>query len=175
MKNQNGLWLGGILILAGLLLLAGNLFHFDASVLCWPILLILVGTWLLLRPRMSLPGANSNLVFLGDIKRYGSWEVRPEDLLVFIADIDYDFRQAGLAAGETRLRITGFIADLDFIVPEGLGVKVVCNGFVSDVHFLGQRRQGFFTPVEFSTPGYEAAEKKIFVETACFIGDLSIK
>jgi predicted membrane protein len=175
LTNRPAVWFGIILVLVGLMFLAGSIFNFNAWVVCWPVGLIGVGLWLLLRPRMVTPGTNVDFHFLGEVRRRGAWQVKPEDLTLFIGDIDLDFTGAIVPAGETRLHISGFIGDVDIILPAGVAIKATSSAFVSDINYYGQKHEGFLTPVEFSSPDYSAAERKIFLEATWFVGDIKIR
>jgi len=175
MYNRGAFWVGGILVLIGLIFLAGNLFNFNPWAVCWPVVLIVLGVWVLLRPRLASPGTNVDFHFLGEIKRYGAFTLAPEDLSTFIGDIDYDLSQATIQPGETRLQMTAFIGDVDMYIPPQIGCRVISNGFVSDVKLFGQRRSSFLTPVDIASPNYATAERKIFLELSCFVGDVTIK
>lgn len=175
MQNRSSFFLGGILILVGLIFLAGNIFNFNPWEIGWPLILIVVGGWLLLRPRMVTPGANVDFHFLGEIKRRGAWQVAPEEITTFVGDIDLDFSQAIIPPGQTRLHISGFVGDVDVIVPAGVGIRVTSSAFVTDIKFMGQKHEGFLIPVEFTNPEFASAERKILLETAWFVGDIKIK
>jgi predicted membrane protein len=173
--NRSAIFFGGTLIAVGLLFLAGNLFNFNVWAVAWPLVLIGLGGWLLLRPRMVTPGTNVDFRFLGEIKRRGAWQVAPEDMTVFVGDIDLDFTQAIIPAGQTRLHISGFVGDVDVIIPKDVGIRVVSSAFVTDIKFMGQKHEGFLSPVEFANPAYATAERKVLLETAWFVGDIKIK
>jgi len=48
-------------------------------------------------------------------------------------------------------------------------------GIDPDIKFMGQKHEGFLTPVEFTNPEFASAERKILLETAWFVGDIKIK
>ena len=163
------------MVVVGLLFLLGTLLQVNMWALIWPLALIVLGGWLLMRPRTAAPGTNADFRFLGEIRRTGAWQVAPEDLTAFIGDIDLDFRQAVAPEGETRLHLSGFIGDVHITIPAGFGLKVVSSAFVTDIRFMGQKHEGFLAPVEFSTPGYATAERKVLMETTWFVGDIKIR
>ena len=175
MVNRPAVWVGSILVLVGLMFLAGSIFNFNAWAVCWPAGLVVLGLWLLLRPRTLTPGTNVDFRFLGEVKRRGAWQVKPEDITLFIGDIDMDFTSAIIPPGETRLHLSGFIGDVDIILPAGVAFKAASSAFVSDINFNGQKYEGFLTPVEFSSPDYAVAERKIFLEATWFVGDIKIR
>lgn len=174
MRRNNGLlFVGGVLIVMGLASLAGTVFRLNVWNILWPSLLILWGVWLLVRPRLAGSGWDATLI--GDFRRSASEPVSGEEFWTFIGDVRLDLANAPIPVGETRYRVYGFIVDVDVTVPRGVGIAVLASGLVSDVKVYGQKTDRFLMPFEWKSEGYEAAERKIFVETACFINDLEIR
>ena len=170
MQNRGQLISGGIIILLGVLLLIGNIFKIDIGALCWPTALILLGVWLLARPRLPV-----NFILLGNYRKHGAWQVAPEDVYTGLGDVEFDFSEAEIPAGETRLRAYGFIGDIKMKVPAGVGVSVSAIGFITDLNFFGQKSSHFFDPITASSAGYETAERKIHLEAGYFIESVKIK
>ena len=173
--NRWILFAGLALVIGGGLLLAGNLFNFNAWLFCWPVGLILLGVWFVLRPTTSLPGGVATFRLIGEVHRSGSWKVVNEELSQLIGDIHLDLTRAEMAPGETRLRINGFVGDVHLTIPAGVGLSMSGPGFISNINFLGQHRDYIFTPVQLSTPGYASAEHQLRLEFNFFITDLSIR
>ncbi len=122
--NRSSIFMGSTLVVVGLLFLLGNWLNINVWALIWPLALIVVGGWILLRPRAVAPGTNVDFRFLGEIKRGGAWQVAPEEMTAFVGDIDLDFRQAVVPVGETRLHLSGFVGDVHVTVPAGRGLRV---------------------------------------------------
>ncbi len=173
-SNRMVLFAGLALVIGGGLLLAGNLFNFNAWLFCWPVGLIGLGVWFVLRPTTSLPGGVGTFRLIGEYHRSGPWQVVNEEINQFIGDIHLDLTQAEIAPGETHLHINGFIGDMHLAVPAGVGVSLSGAGFISSINFLGQHRDFIFTPVQISTPDYASAQRRLRLETNFFITDLSI-
>jgi lia operon protein LiaF len=175
MRNTGLLFFGSILVLIGLASMAGTLFQVNIWGLLWPSLLILLGIWLLARPYLMGPGKGLDIAIIGDIRRSGTWQATNEELWTFVGDIDLNLTQADLPVGVTRYRILGFVADVDVQVPEGVGVAVSTIGFVTGLHLLGQKHDRFLIPFEWKSDNYDAAERKVFIETVFFVNDLKVK
>ena len=175
MRNRNQLIFGSIIVLFGILLLIGNVFHIDIGALCWPIGLILLGAWLLLRPKIAPSGAPVTFILLGDARRRGAWKVAPEEFWTGICDVDLDFTQAEIPPGETAFRLYGFIGDIKVEAPAGVGISISSMAFITNAKFLGKHQESFFNPVALSTEGYESAERKIHLETLSFISDIKVR
>ena len=170
MRNQNQLFLGGLLVLIGAVFLFGTLFNINPWTFCWPIGLILLGVWLLWGPRTF-----TGVWLLGDIRRDGAWKVANEEIGIGVGDVKLDFTQADIPVGETRIRVSGFVGDVDMWVPANIGVAVTSNGFVVDAKIFGQKQGQLLTPLHFTSDNYVGAERKILLETNFFVGDITVK
>jgi len=175
MRNRGQLFIGILLTLIGLMFLVGDLFDVNVWAFCWPVGLILLGVWLLLRPQLVSSDTAVRQKILGDIHRDGVWQVANEEIWIGVGDVDLDMTSADIPTGETRLRVFGFVGDVDVLVPEGVGVSVSSMAFVTDARVLGQKRDSFLAPVHLTSDDYETAERKIRLETTFFVGDLKVK
>jgi predicted membrane protein len=173
--NRGQLVLGLILVVLGVLFLVGTVFHVDVGAFCWPIGFILVGTWLVLRPRLTQGNGTSDVVLLGDLRRRGKWTVRDGEIWLGVADVDLDFTMADLPPGETRLKFYGFVGDVDLVFPATVGVAVSAVGFVVDTDLFGHDYKTFLTPVEAASPDFSTAACKVRIEMIGFITDLKVK
>ena len=175
MRNQGQILIGSLIILLGAALLAGQLLDVNIWTFCWPLGLIFLGVWLILRPRWVSPGTGVNLRPFGDVKRYGSWQVADEEIWMFVGDIHLDLVHASLPPGETIIRIFGFVGDVNLIVPQGLEFSVSSTAFLTDAKILQEKRDSFLSPVYFTSPAYQTAERKIRLEITFFIADLDVE
>jgi lia operon protein LiaF len=174
-SNRSVLIAGFVLVLGGAVLLAGNLFNFNAWALLFPVALIALGVWFVARPVTSLPGGVSTNRFIGDYRRSGPWRAANEEISQFVGDIVLDLSQAEIAPGETQLRINGFVGDVTLLVPAGVGVDLGVTSFVSEVNFFSQHHDAIFAPADFTTPGYAAAERRLRVKCNYFVTDIHIR
>jgi lia operon protein LiaF len=175
MRNRGQYILGGVLIFMGVLFLLGTLFDVNAWALCWPTILVLAGLWLLLRPRLAGGNQAVDVVLIGDLDRGGAWTVRDQEFYVGIGDVDLDLTRADIPLGETSIRIYGLIGDVEILIPQGVGITATSTAFVTDARFNDRKQDGFLTPVTFTSPDYDAAERKIRVEVLSFINELKLR
>jgi hypothetical protein len=169
------LLVGSILLLLGFVWLGGNILGLDIWSLCWPAGLILLGVWLLVRPRLVKDGGRAQILLFGDVRRTGAWNFSNEEIWMGIGDVDLDLTQAFIPPGESILRVFSFISDIDLLVPFGTGVSLTSYAFVTDSKFLDRKRDSFVLPVEVESEGYSAAGQKVRVEAFGFISDIKIK
>lgn len=174
MRNTPQLILGGFFILLGLLAILSQVLKVDFGQLCWPVMLILLGLAILLRPRWLGSGTEWAMHLFGGVDRRGEWQVHPEEIWGFVGENKFDFRQAILPAGETTLRLVGFVGDLDLYLPSDLAYTINASAFVTDVDHGGEKHDSIGVPYEFSSPGYADAEKKVRFELLYFVLDLNI-
>ena len=174
MQNRGQLILGGLLILFGVMFLISNFFNIDFGALCWPSLIILVGVWIIVRPRMVSEDTDLRMWVFGDHTRRGDWQAGDQEIWSFIGDINLDFTEAELKTDEISLKIYCFVADIDLTLPEDLGLSISWFGFVTDGRIGDKRLGGFVSPVRYQSENYESASKKLNLEMVSFVGDLKV-
>jgi len=175
MRNSGVLFFGGLLILIGVMILAGSIFDVNMWNFFWPILLILLGLWILVRPRWVGPKGPVEFLFFNNLRRKGVWQVKNEEIWSFLGDVFLDLTGAEIPAGETIYRIYGFIGNVDLIVPQGVGVSVSSAALINEVKILGRKQSSILFPLDMASEDYETAERKIRLDVAFFISDVKIK
>ena len=174
MSIRSELLVGSILFILGIFWLVGNILGVDIGALCWPAGLILLGVWLLVRPRIMKDGARVQFLLFGDVRRSGSWNLANEEIWMAIGDVDLDLREAQIPPGQTVLRVISFIGDIDLLVPPEMGVSVNSYAFLTDSKILNRKRDSFVIPLEFQSEGYPSAQHKLRLESFGFINDIKI-
>jgi lia operon protein LiaF len=175
MRNRGQLVLGIGLVLLGIIFLLSTVFHINLWPLCWSVGLILLGVWLVLRPRLAGPNSGTEVSLLGDMRRRGIWTVRNEELWLGVGDVDLDLTEAIIPPGETTLRFFTFVSDIDIYVPKTAGVSIHAMGFVTDADLLGRDYETFFAPVEVASEGYATAECRVRIELTGFVANLKVR
>jgi len=174
MRNRNQLILGLGMILLGAIYLGANLLQIDLGRIFWPVLLILIGVWMLVGPRVAPGSWVTGVRFIGDITRRGDWDVADQDIRAFVGDVNLDLSQADVPDGETNFRIQSFVGDVDVIVPPGVGVSISTSGVVSEVRFFGKKQTAIFGPMHIETDGFAGAQKKVTIDLDCFVADVTV-
>jgi len=175
MDRRWALGIGILVIVYGVFLLAGELFHFNGWAFFFPLLLIGLGVWLILRPRMLGSRGQVQSRILGDINRVGVWQVVPEEIWLGIGDVLLDFTNAQIPVGETTITIYGFVGDVKTYVPEGVGIKLYCSAFVSDVKMFEDKESSVFMPLDRSSDGYDASTRKVIIKTNHFVVGVKVR
>lgn len=175
MRNRGDLFIGVALVLIGILFLISTLFNLNLWPFCWSGGLILVGVWLLMRPRMAAPGTGVNVDLFGDTRRTGNWYVRDEEFWHGVGDVELDFHGAELPPGETTLRFYTFVSDVEVVAPRDMAVLVSVQGFVIDAALFDHDYDGFLRRLEVTSEGYAAAERRLRLELTGFIADIKVR
>jgi predicted membrane protein len=175
MRNSGMLFLGFLLILFGGLALVSQLFHIDFGTICWPVGLILVGLFMLVRPRLMPAGTHLDFRPLGDVRRHGVWTVQSEEFWSFVGDTKLDMSEADIPPGETVLRVYGFVGDVRLRLPQEVGFAVNSTAFLSETKMLGDKQDTFISPFEYTSPGYESAGRKIRLESWFFVANIKVE
>lgn len=175
MRSQGQLVIGLGIIAIGVIILIGNVFDINLWGLCWPTALILLGLWLLLRPRMVREGAEVTLIPIGDVQRDENWDLEDEEFWVFVGDLDLDLARAEIPVGELNYRVYGFVGDVELIVPADVGVSVSSTAFVSTIKAFGDKQEHFLSPARVTSDNYDTAERRVRLEAYSFIGDVKVR
>lgn len=175
MHNRGMAFLGLILMAVGAVLLLGTIFDFNLWSVCFPLGLILLGLFVLLRPRLVPAGTLSHVTFIGDVTRAGAWTVQDEEYWNFVGDIELDLTRADIPPGETLIRGFGFVNDVDIVLPAGVGLALDLASFVSSVKVDGQEEENFLSPVHWRSEDYKAAERRVRFDLIQFVGEVTVR
>jgi lia operon protein LiaF len=175
MRNQGQLLIGIFLISLGLMFLISTIFDIRLGAFCWPAGLILLGAWLLLRPRTVPADTAVTYRIIGDIERYDPWQVSDEEIWSFIGDVELDMTEAVITDGETRISVYGFVGDIKMTVPADVGVTVSSYAIASSTNILGQKNDGVLSPIHVTSDNYKAADRRIRLEATFIAGDVKVR
>ena len=174
MRNWGMIFVGGVLILLGLMSALSALFDINPWMICGPALLILAGVLILVSPRIGFPSENLRVRPFAGIRRKDTWQVKDEEFWTFVGDIRLDFTQAELPPGTSTIRITGFVGDVNLVIPEGIEFSLASTAFLNDTKIFGAKRETFFSMLHEQSQGFENADQKINIEMLYFVNDLDI-
>ncbi len=175
MNNKGQVFWGLALLILGIVLLLGRLLDINLGAFCWPTALILLGIWLIARPRMVDDERRIEQRLLGDIRRSGRWTLTDEEIWLGVGDVRLDLSEAEIPAYETTLRVYGFVGELHLLVPEDIGVSVTSTSFFTEARLWGDKEDVFATTMTRRTPNYEHAERRVNVICSFFVVDLKVR
>jgi lia operon protein LiaF len=195
MKRSHTQWWGIALIVVGALLLLGNMSGMDIGELIrtwWPVLLVAWGLNMLLRhgshgggqiPTASAAGPGSVTVdqlaqssTFGDLAvRVSSQAFRGGTLSTVFGDTEVDLQACVLADGDHWLKINGVFGDTSVVLPHTIPVSVTATTTFGDVDVVGQRKEGFSSSMNYESPEFQTATKKLHIQASQVFGDVEIR
>ena len=176
MRNQGQIYIAVFIIIAGVLLLLGNLFNINIWAYIFPVGLILLGVFVLLRPRTVAPGTRSHMMLIGDFNRAGPGDLTDEEYWGFIVDANYDLTKYDIPPGETIIRGYSFIGDIEIFAPADVGVAIHGSSFITTLKVNGEKEEeSFLAPLHWKSDGYKMAERRVRFDLTQFIGDLKLR
>ncbi|GGE44538.1 hypothetical protein GCM10011391_24160 [Pullulanibacillus camelliae] len=198
MRRRNPQWFLGLLSSAyGGLLLADDfgLLHFQWTDIwkLWPIVLIYIGIEMIGpfrvrrkadKEKLSEKKAHDQWAHKGasvfNIVRESSftepnWSVEPMTLRSFVGDLEFDFTKAFIPDRETDIYLSGFVGDIDVIIPEDVAFMIrgeanIVDLTIGDYEQNGVGRRELF----FKTPDFDAATRRIVLDISYKILDLNV-
>ncbi len=90
-------------------------------------------------------------------------------------DIDIDLRNAGLADGEHVLTLEGTFGDTNLRLSKETACAVHASTAFGDITVYGQRRGGVSPSLDYATPGFETAGRRLRVIMSRVFGDVSVQ
>ncbi len=160
--------IGGFFMLTKLDVLGKSAWHY-----VWPILIIILGLWILLglsarRSREAPPGVKENdldafAMFSGLERCIESQNFRGGKATAIMGAIDLDFTQARLAEGKANIELTAILGGIEIKVPRSWRVEVDGHPILGGI----EQKHTF-------TPGTEAAQT-LYVRATAILGGIDIK
>jgi predicted membrane protein len=173
MRKRGLMVIGILLIVLGLLALISNLTGINFSNFCFPAGLILIGIWVLVRPRMVRDNqVEFNLI--GDYKREGAWAVQPSEIWSGIGTIKLDFNTADVPSGETFIHVYSLVGDVILRPGPAVGLALTANGLINSIKWMGAKQDNFLNSVQLTTADYARAERRVQIEVTTLVGDIKV-
>jgi lia operon protein LiaF len=180
-KGSWQLFWGAVLILCGALFLVSNLNLVPFSIgdvfrYGWPLFLVALGVLILAgafgwRGWSWAPGAG-----VGDRRvNFSGKEVRDLQLSHGLGDFEMDFASAVFPEGTAHVRASHGLGDLKIWVPKDLPVRVTARAGLGDVKVFGQKDDGFGPHLDYTSPDYATATRKLDLEASVGLGEVNVR
>lgn len=196
-KNRHGmaiLW-GLFAFIYGSLLSLGVLDLFEFSygdwLKLWPILLVAYGFHQLFRntektDNKSITYWNWDSEEEGDVKKKRrpisalqfneqDWVVEPMNRVVNIGSFFFDFSKANIPLGETPIHLSGNVGDVKILVTDHVAVHISFKSNVLNATVFDKKEHGVRSEVEYKSPGYEEADRRVRIIINYHVLDAKIK
>lgn len=176
MRNRGMILLAILIIGLGVVLLIGNLFKLNFFAYCFPLGLIMLGMFVLFRPRTVEPGTHSRTVLLGDFEKTGPGTLTAEEYWGFIVDAKYDLTKLDIPSGETVIKGFSFIGEVEIFAPADIGVEINGSSLITEFKQAGEEEQSYIlSPLNWKSDGYKMMERRVRFDLTQFIGDIKLR
>ena len=71
--------------------------------------------------------------------------------------------------------VNGRGLDVRLRLPQQVGCSISSVAFLSETRIMGNKQDTFVAPFEYTSPGYESAERKIRLETWFFVANIRLE
>jgi lia operon protein LiaF len=116
--------------------------------------------------------------FVGEL-RLGdkAWAPESGEYSVNVGEMNVDLTTAILEDGETDLNLTGWIGEINIILPEELAVDITATVSIGSVEFFGEEEQSGISRnnIRFRSDDYATAVKKVRIKATMNVGEISVK
>jgi predicted membrane protein len=174
-----------VLILIGFLALLDNLriVHFWSALgQLWPLILIALGIWLLLKRRHIIWDQK---VEIKDGKKYskafGDLNIDAQgtdphgiDAEMGFGDLELNLTKAGFTDRESVVRLALGFGDIRVWIPSDVKARITATSGVGDIDLLGKTTDGFGKTLEHVDEGYESAQRRLKLSAKVGFGDIKI-
>jgi hypothetical protein len=173
MKTQGQVILGVVLIAMGLLAILDRWLNVSLGQLFFPLLLIALGAWIVMRPSRTPAGIRVSQQLLGDVVRKGA--PADEDVLILLGDVKVDWRSGEWPSEPVHLRVTSVLGDVRVKVLADVGVSLESRAAISSVRLDASKKDGFFVPIVLRTEGYDGADRRLELKVVHLLGDVRVQ
>ncbi|MBN2011150.1 hypothetical protein JW960_17525 [candidate division KSB1 bacterium] len=191
-ERTRGFFWGGVLIFFGFLLLLDQWDIISFGDL-WPLAIIAVGVWMILKPHHTShkhPGfshgmgdqhvnADTSKIHytnsMGDLNvTANSANFTGGNIRTTFGSVKVDLSAIRLAEGEQLLEVGTTFGDIKITAPTGIPLMILSTNTAGDMKVFEEKRSGFKQEVVFQTPDYDAATTRLKIVTSQVFGDLKV-
>lgn len=174
-RGTGAILVAGVLIIIGVLALLSNLglTRLDWGFV-WPVILIAVGVFLIWRRSAHQREPQVEHV-VGDIRmEQEGWALHDQHVEAGIGSVRIDLTKAQIPSRETMLAIESWIGNIEVVVPADLALSASGRVTLGSVTLLGDKSESFIRTLDFKSPDYDTAEKKVRLYASIVIGEIKV-
>ncbi len=103
-----------------------------------------------------------------------NWTVEPLDLWQGVGDYHFDFSRAFIPEEDTLIKLSGWVGDIDILLPGDVAFSLVARCSVGDFDILGKTQEGISPYINYKSADYDDAKRKLTFEFDFKVLDLHI-
>jgi predicted membrane protein len=196
------LWWGITLIALGVLFLLDNMDIVDVGYLLhtfWPLIFIIWGAGILLRKDTPKPDSGTteeggsrkvvgdtdeetrtheidySTVFGDCTVRISSEAFRGGSVSTVFGDTEIDCSRATVNSGEQRLSVKGVFGDAELWLSRDTAFRLTSSTVFGTIRCNDQKQEGFSPSLQYESPGYGAAERRLRIDISQVFGDVTVR
>ncbi|UCB52037.1 MAG: cell wall-active antibiotics response protein [Candidatus Zixiibacteriota bacterium] len=187
MRRKN-LWtivFGIVLILVGFLALLDSLefiSFWSALGKLWPLILIALGVWLLLKKRyfswdekVEIKEGNKYSKAFGDLKiDAAGMDPHGMDVEMGFGDLDVNLTKATLSDQENVVHLALGFGDIRVWIPSEVKASITAGCGAGDIDVLGKTVDGLGKSMDHCDEGYDSIQKKLRIRVKAGFGDIKV-
>lgn len=174
-----------ILIVIGVLALLDSLelvSFWSALGKLWPLILIVLGVWLLVKGRRLYWGERAEIKegkkyskAFGDLKIDSTGQdPHGTDVEMGFGDLEVNLTKAGFSDRENVIHLALGFGDIRVWLPSDVKVKVSSSCGAGDIDVLGKKADGLGRSVDYQDEDYDSVQKKLSIFAKLGFGDINI-
>lgn len=175
MRKNISNFLGLLLIFIGITAIIHRITGFNLWNYLFPTLLVLIGLFLIFKPKFITGTGASTIQFIGEIEKTSHWIVQSQEMWMFVGDIKLDFREAQIPDGLSELHIFGFVNDIRIIQTPNAAFAYKTNAIISDNRINNQKNETFLNTFEVQDPNFDTSLKKVKIQSWAFVNETRIE
>lgn len=180
----------GTIIIGAILVLLGILWLFDISIgallgKLWPLALIAVGLYLLIKAKTRDDSAGSGSVdgdsisgipgLAGDIRVGGLADgIGSIDKSLLFGDIVIDLTDAKLLEGDNFINASLLFGDIVIRYPENFPASADLSCCIGDLNYKQKHVDGFFPKIKDNDVNFDKASQRLIIKCRLCMGDIRI-
>ncbi|GAJ10289.1 unnamed protein product [marine sediment metagenome] len=148
----------------------------------WPVILIALGVWLLLKrryfswdERVEIKEGSKYSKAFGDLKiDSGGTDPHGMDVEMGFGDLDVNLTKASFSDRENVIHLALGFGDIRVWIPSEVKAKISTSCGAGDIDILGRTTDGLGKSSDYQDEGYETAQKRLRIHAKIGFGDIKI-
>lgn len=169
------IFLGILLIVMGSFTIIRLVFEVDLWKFVFPLLLISLGVFVILRPKMVDREMPVMMKLFGDIRRSGDRIIQNEEYWLLAGEVALSYGSSSIPEGETVVKIFMGVGEIALAVPVEVGVRIECESAICEIHSDFGKEDSFFKRNVFETPDYELKNQNMVFRTTGIVNEIKFK
>jgi len=190
--KSRGLFGGIVIIIIGVLFLLDEFRLLDVGEL-WPLAIIALGMWMIIKARSRRNGDSSHdhgfgdQTFIsdtdnvlqsntfGDVKvTINSKDFKSGEIRTIFGDVKVDLTKLDIKEGEQALRLNTIFGDIKISAPKELPLLIYSSNTAGDLKIFDEKRSGWRQTMTYKSENYDTATKKLKIITGQIFGDVKV-